>query len=83
MRIECTPSSSGSAASERTRQNMIRTSTCKPRPESGLGCLTCAMFARQLHRRYELGGAICACLEGRLKGSAWVGQITQRYSRDA
>jgi len=32
---------------ERTTQKLLRTFTRRSRPESGLDCLTCAMFARR------------------------------------
>ena len=41
---------------EGTTSNVPRTFTRKPRPESGLDCLTCSTFARQ--RTRHMGGAV-------------------------
>jgi len=43
-------SSRHSAVRSARRGNNLKRFTVKPRPESGRGCLTCALFARPLHR---------------------------------
>ena len=51
---------------EGTPQNVLKTCAIEPRPESGLDCLVCAIFARQREVRVvHLERSTCHAISGR------------------
>ena len=65
---------------EGTIYKVLRTSTSKPRPESGRDCLTCAIFARQRGVTFPPVGTCCPTTRLTTRPTRWTTTLSSKVN---